>query len=117
VFNHPPVEENCVTCHNPHGSVHARLLNESAPNLCQDCHDGSRHPGTVYGASGAFNCQAGDTARTTVSGTSFPNCPPSQIGQPNPGVNNRLVARACLNCHSNIHGSNAPGNRGKFFTR
>ena len=46
VFNHPPVEENCATCHNPHGSVHARLLNESAPNLCQDCHDGSRHPGT-----------------------------------------------------------------------
>ena len=21
VFNHPPVEENCATCHNPHGSV------------------------------------------------------------------------------------------------
>ena len=32
-------------------------------------------------------------------------------------VNNRLVARACLNCHSSIHGSNAPGARGKFFTR
>jgi len=29
----------------------------------------------------------------------------------------RLVARACLNCHNAIHGSNAPGNRGKFFTR
>ena len=56
VFNHPPVEENCATCHNPHGSVHAKLLNESAPNLCQDCHDGSRHPGTVYGAAGGFNC-------------------------------------------------------------
>ena len=51
VFNHPPVEENCATCHNPHGSVHAKLLNESAPNLCQDCHDVSRHPGTVYGAA------------------------------------------------------------------
>ena len=60
VFNHPPVEENCATCHNPHGSVHAKLLNESAPNLCQDCHDWSRHPGTIYGAAGAFNCQPGD---------------------------------------------------------
>jgi hypothetical protein len=32
-------------------------------------------------------------------------------------VNNRLVSRACMNCHSSIHGSNAPGNRGKYFTR
>ena len=62
VFNHPPVEENCATCHNPHGSVHAKLLNESAPNLCQDCHDGSRHPGTIYGASGGWICQPGDTS-------------------------------------------------------
>jgi DmsE family decaheme c-type cytochrome len=117
VFNHPPVEENCATCHNPHGSVHARLLNESAPNLCQDCHDWSRHPGTVYGAAGAFNCQPGDTGGSTVSGVFYPNCPPSKTGQPNAGVNNRLVSRACINCHNAIHGSNAPGNRGKFFTR
>ena len=117
VFNHPPVEENCATCHNPHGSVHYKLLNEQPPNLCQDCHDWSRHPGTVYGASGAFNCQPGDTATTTVSGIAYPNCAPSRTGQPNPGVNNRLVARACLNCHNAIHGSNAPGNRGQFFLR
>ena len=107
VFSHPPVEENCATCHNPHGSVHARLLNESAPNLCQDCHDASRHPGTVYGAAGSFICQPGDTSAGCTGKT----------GQPNPGVNSRLVARACVNCHSAIHGSNAPGNRGKFFTR
>ena len=115
VFNHPPVEENCATCHNPHGSVHAKLLNESAPNLCQDCHDWSRHPGTIYGAAGAYNCQPGDN---TMSGTPpISVCPPSRTGQPNPSVNNRLVARACMNCHSAVHGSNAPGNRGKYFTR
>ena len=107
VFSHPPVEENCATCHNPHGSVHARLLNESAPNLCQDCHDWSRHPGTIYGAAGSFVCQPGDTS---------PACA-GKTGQPNSAVNNRLVARACVNCHSAVHGSNAPGNRGKFFTR
>jgi hypothetical protein len=27
------------------------------------------------------------------------------------------VTRACNNCHNAIHGSNAPGNRGKFFIR
>jgi predicted CXXCH cytochrome family protein len=113
VFSHPPVEENCVTCHNPHGSVHARLLNESAPNLCQDCHDGSRHPGTIYGAAGGFNCAPGDTSASS----GVLNCPPNRVGQPNPGVNTRLVTRACNNCHTAIHGSNAPGARGQFFTR
>ena len=108
VFSHPPVEENCTTCHNPHGSVHAKLLNESAPNLCQDCHDGSRHPGTIYGAAGGFTCQPGDTSSA---------CAGKPVGSPNANVNTRLIARACVNCHSQIHGSNAPGARGQFFTR
>ena len=97
VFSHPPVEENCTTCHTPHGSSHYKLLNEHTPNLCQDCHDSSRHPGTVYGAAGGW----------VTPGTSAPN----------PSVNTRLIARACLNCHNAIHGSNAPGPRGQFFTR
>jgi len=107
VFNHPPVEENCATCHNPHGSVHAKLLNESAPNLCQDCHDWSRHPGTLYGAAGGFNCAPGDNSAACAGKT----------GQPNSAVSNRLVTRSCLNCHNSIHGSNAPANRGKYLTR
>jgi DmsE family decaheme c-type cytochrome len=112
VFNHPPVEENCATCHNPHGSVHYKLLNEHAPNLCQDCHDGSRHPGTIYGAGGGFVCPPG----SGNDKLNYPGCFGKE-GQLNPSVNTRLVDRACLNCHSAIHGSNAPGNRGQFFTR
>ena len=107
VFNHPPVEENCVTCHNPHGSVHLKLLNEEAPNLCQDCHDGSRHPGTIYSATGGWVCVPGDTSAACLGKT----------GQFNTNVNTRLVGRACVNCHNAIHGSNAPGARGEFFTR
>ena len=107
VHNHPPVEENCATCHNPHGSVHAKLLNESAPNLCQDCHDASRHPGTVYGAAGGWTCLPGDTSTACNN----------KGGQPNANVNTRLIARGCVNCHNAVHGSNAPGARGKFFTR
>jgi len=97
VFEHPPVEENCISCHSPHGSSHEKLLNEHIPNLCQDCHDSSRHPGTIYGGAAGF---------------ALPN------GAPNPsGVNTRFVARACVNCHSAIHGSNAPGNKGQYFLR
>ena len=89
VWGHPPVEENCLACHNSHGSNHARLLAEKAPNVCQDCHDASRHPGTIYDASGSW------------TGTK----------------NTRLLARGCVNCHNQIHGSNAPAMRGKFFLR
>lgn len=93
VWEHAPVEENCLSCHNSHGSNHAKLLNEKVPNLCQDCHDAARHPGTPYGSQASFS------AATPA------------------GVNTRFVARACVNCHQTIHGSNAPGNRGKYFTR
>jgi len=94
IWEHPPVEENCLACHNAHGSNHMRLMNEKAPNLCQDCHDASRHPGTVYDAKGSW----------------FPS-PPTAT------PNNRLIARGCVNCHYHVHGSNAPAMRGKYFLR
>jgi DmsE family decaheme c-type cytochrome len=78
IYEHPPVEENCAICHDPHGSRHAKLMTEKIPNLCQDCHDWSRHPGTPY------------DAKNGISGTA-----PS----------NRFFGRSCLNCHGNIHGS------------
>jgi DmsE family decaheme c-type cytochrome len=107
MFPHPPVDENCLSCHDPHGSVHYKLLNEHVPNLCQDCHDWSRHPGNFYQAQGGWLCAPGDTSSACAG----------KPGAPNPSVNTRLIARSCLNCHSSIHGSNAPGPRGQFFTR
>jgi DmsE family decaheme c-type cytochrome len=89
VWGHPPVEENCLTCHNSHGSNHARLLAEKPPNVCQDCHDASQHPGTIYDAKGGWGGSR----------------------------NTRLIARGCTNCHYQIHGSNAPAVRGKLFLR
>jgi DmsE family decaheme c-type cytochrome len=107
VFPHPPVDENCLTCHTPHGSTHTKLTNEHVPNLCQDCHDWSRHPGSFYQAQGGWLCAPGDTSSACAG----------KPGQPNTAVNTRLIARSCLNCHNSIHGSNAPGSRGKFLTR
>jgi DmsE family decaheme c-type cytochrome len=97
VFGHPPVEENCLSCHTPHGSAHGKLLNEKAPNLCQDCHVTGRHPTSFYGSNQGW----------TVPGTETPNS----------SVSTRFIARGCLNCHNSIHGSNAPSNRGKFLIR
>lgn len=96
LWEHPPVEENCTICHNPHGTKSAKLMKEKVPNICQDCHDWQRHPGTIYDAK-----------------TGFTGSAPS----------NRFLARSCLNCHSAIHGSYAPANpangynSGKFFVR
>jgi DmsE family decaheme c-type cytochrome len=94
MWEHPPVEENCLTCHNSHGSNHNRLLAERAPNVCQDCHDAAQHPGTVYDAKGSW---------TPTPATATPNT--------------RLIARGCINCHYNMHGSNAPASRGRYFLR
>lgn len=90
LWEHPPVEENCTNCHNPHGSKTAKLVTEKVPNLCQNCHDGSRHPTTVYDATKGFG-QTGKAAQ--------------------------FYGRSCLNCHGFIHGSMTPGNDGQKFLK
>ncbi len=95
IWEHPPVEENCLNCHTAHGSNHSKLLTKKTPAICQSCHVMGQHPRTPYGSASTFS-------------------PPGGLSNPN-----RQVSRACLNCHSNIHGSNGPHGayRGKAFTR
>jgi predicted CXXCH cytochrome family protein len=38
VFEHEALREGCTTCHNPHGSVNAKLLTVRDANLCLKCH-------------------------------------------------------------------------------
>ena len=37
-FQHEAVREGCTVCHNPHGTVNAKLLTERNGNLCLKCH-------------------------------------------------------------------------------
>ncbi len=90
MWQHPPVEENCLSCHTAHGSNVSKLLVSRVPLLCQACHDDTGHPGTV------------NTSFETFQGRT-----PS----------NKMFARACLNCHSTIHGSNGPSVQGRRFVR
>lgn len=73
VWTHPPVEENCQTCHKPHGSTHASLLVERVPQLCRNCHDWSRTPGSPY--SEAAGRSSGKCAQNhpAVHGSSAPS--------------------------------------------
>jgi DmsE family decaheme c-type cytochrome len=86
LWEHAPVRENCTTCHDPHGSSNDRMLVVRMPMLCQRCHIASSHPSSVY-----------DNNAITVK------------------KSNRMFGRSCVNCHSNIHGSNHPS--GQFFIR
>jgi DmsE family decaheme c-type cytochrome len=86
LFEHAVGRENCVTCHDPHGSNNDRMLVAKVPMLCQRCHIHARHPSTIYDATAVNN------------------------------KSNRVVGRGCLNCHSQVHGSNHPTS-GKYFMR
>ncbi|MGE0031647.1 MAG: DmsE family decaheme c-type cytochrome [Steroidobacteraceae bacterium] len=80
LWEHAPVAEDCATCHDPHGSNQPGMLVRRAPLLCQSCHSQSGHPSIAQDAGGL----AGGT--------------PSQF----------LLGQSCLNCHSQVHGSNHP---------
>ena len=85
LWEHAPVRENCATCHDPHGSSNDRMLVVKQPMLCQRCHVATRHPATIYDNNAILN------------------------------KSNRMFGRSCVNCHSNIHGSNHPS--GQYFMR
>ena len=78
LWDHAAGRENCASCHDPHGSNNDRMLVAKDPMLCQRCHVSSRHPATIYDAT--------------------------QIA----AASNRAVGRSCVNCHSQIHGTNHP---------
>jgi DmsE family decaheme c-type cytochrome len=85
LFEHAAGRESCASCHDPHGSSNDRMLVAKAPMLCQRCHIGTRHPSTIYDNQAVMN------------------------------RSNRIIGRACVNCHQQIHGSNHPS--GQSLTR
>lgn len=80
LFDHAPVSEDCTLCHEPHGSVHPALLTRRPPLLCQSCHSQRGHPSLSF------------------TDQSLPGGNPSAM----------VMGRSCLNCHTQIHGSNHP---------
>jgi DmsE family decaheme c-type cytochrome len=90
VHQHDPVVEDCDNCHSPHGSTIASMLKARAPVLCQQCH--TPH---VAGGVGAVGGQNGVSALIA-------NTPAGK------NVVNLWQGRSCLNCHTQVHGSNNP---------
>ena len=100
LWEHSPVVDECTNCHTPHGSNITPLLKARVPWLCQECHSGDHGAAINSGA----NLPGGNA--TTINGK-------QPLGAQNPRA--QTNARACLNCHVLIHGSNHP--QGAKFQR
>ena len=49
VFEHEAIREGCTTCHQPHGTVNARMLRERNQTLCLKCHfQQQTAPGKIF---------------------------------------------------------------------
>ncbi len=86
VHSHQPVDEDCSICHNPHGTTAESLLKARAPFLCHTCHTPHApvQPSVSTGPAPAGSVPGWWNASAITQG------------------------RACLNCHTQIHGSNNP---------
>jgi predicted CXXCH cytochrome family protein len=80
VFEHEAMREGCTVCHNPHGTVNAKMLLDRDANLCLRCH--LEHP--VIIGNGTIIAGGQDHASRLENGTCW-----------NAG------------CHEAPHGSNA----------
>ncbi|MCF8209813.1 MAG: DmsE family decaheme c-type cytochrome [Rhodoferax sp.] len=87
VHSHEPVDDDCSNCHNPHGTTAENLLKVRAPFLCQSCH--TPHASIVPSLAG----------QAPASGAAGWNS--SSV----------LQGKACVNCHTQIHGSNTPSSQ------
>jgi len=85
VYKHGAMREGCVACHNPHGTINAKMLVARDANLCLRCHLEAGDPGS----SGQINANA--------------------IHHTSENHNSRLMQGACWSagCHEQPHGSNA----------
>jgi DmsE family decaheme c-type cytochrome len=80
LWEHAPAAEDCSNCHDPHGSNHPGMVSLRGPMLCQTCHSQADHQSFANGPDGL------------ADGT----------------ASKYLLSRNCLNCHTQIHGSNHP---------
>jgi len=81
---HEPVTEDCALCHNPHGTTAEFLLKQRPPFLCNECH--SPHGNANPQLAG----QNPTLALVSKNGILY------------------TQGRGCVNCHTQIHGSNNP---------
>jgi DmsE family decaheme c-type cytochrome len=132
---HMPLREGkmeCSSCHNPHGSANnVRMLRAgtSISESCASCHTDKRGPFLYEHAPVRENCATchdphGSMNERMLIAKQPILCQRCHIHTRHPSTiydalvvntSNRLYARSCATCHSNVHGSNHPS--GATFLR
>ena len=121
-----PIKEGkvaCSDCHNPHGSAGPSLMvRDNVNDTCYTCHMEKRGPFVRTHQPVQENCAICHNPHGTTTPNLLRSRPPflcqqcheptSHRGNPasltgtSTGAN--TLARGCLNCHTNIHGTNNP---------
>jgi DmsE family decaheme c-type cytochrome len=116
----------CTSCHNPHGTVSPALISALSTNdKCLSCHAEKRGPFLWEHAPVTENCTNCHDPHGSITANQLKMpvprlCQTCHIATRHPSTpyapdDRHVIARGCLNCHNNIHGSNHPS--GAAFTR
>lgn len=126
--SHHPIKEGkvaCSDCHNPHGTLTPKqLVRDNVNDTCYQCHMEKRGPFVRTHQPVQEDCTICHNPHGTVNSNLLKHrspflcqqChePTSHRGAPGSltatGSSQGSLARGCLNCHTNIHGSNNPSN-------
>lgn len=107
IFEHAPVEEDCMICHDPHGAVANNLLTQNEPFLCLQCHQPHFHT-ALMSAEGDFDIPDRawdvDTYGEDVSS-------PDYAGWSNTSHSasfKQAMLTKCSQCHMSVHGTDLP---------
>jgi DmsE family decaheme c-type cytochrome len=118
--SHMPLREGkmtCTNCHNPHGTANPSLLREASVNEnCYKCHAEKRGPFLFEHTPVRANCLNCHEAHGSINEFSLKVSRPrlcaechgfghALTGGPN---SYQIMGRACMNCHTQIHGTNSP---------
>ena len=124
---HPILEGKvaCSDCHNPHGSAGVKsLVRDSVNDTCYQCHMEKRGPFIRGHQPVQENCAECHNPHGSINTSLLKLRSPFLCQQCHEPTSHRgnlpnlagtstsanLAARGCLNCHTNIHGTNNPSN-------
>ncbi|OGR28250.1 MAG: cytochrome C [Desulfuromonadaceae bacterium GWB2_53_15] len=125
LFSHHPIREkkmSCFDCHDPHGSSQSKLLKGvTQRDTCTRCHMEKSGPFVYEHGDVMENCTNCHTPHGSVNRRLLSSAMPFLCIQcHNPGHYSAvlssgakpLFANRCTDCHTAIHGSDTPDNRG-----
>src|SRR5271166_3136204 len=121
--SHMPLFEGlmtCTDCHNPHGGPYPdQLVRATVNETCYICHAGKRGPFLWIHPPVLQNCLNCHDPHGAINRSMLKLRPPRlcqqcHIGTFHPGTPSGkgtvfVFSQSCTNCHSAVHGSNAPG--------